>query len=150
MPQNRVRDYVEGWTAYHSGPEADVAALTEAVCDQLRHNPNRALTPYNRKELQQALGTKDAADARTLTNVVHAVLVDDLDAPCVFETARAVTETVLSVYETGWDLQPTTRLPRALIAAYRQLLHRDLTPDRARTLVDAHTSRSDTGLVEDA
>jgi len=146
MRQNCVRDYVEGWTAYHSGPDADVAALTEAVCDQLRHNPDRPLTPYNRSELQQALGTRDAADARTVADVVHAVMTDELGVACPPETARAVAETVLSVYDTGWDLRPTTRLPRALVAAHRQLLRRDLTRERARTLVAAHSSRADSEL----
>jgi len=149
MRQNCVRDYVEGWTAYHSGPDADVAALTEAVCDQLRHDPGRPLTPYNREELRQALGTKDAADARTVADVVRTVLTETLEEPCAPETARAVAEAVLSAYDTGWDLRPTTRLPRALIAAHQQLLRRDLTPERARRLVAAHTARSGTGQPED-
>jgi hypothetical protein len=137
-----IRDYVEGWTAYHSGPDADVESLTETVCETLRHDPDRSLTSANRKELLLALGTKDADDARTFADVTRTVFAEFLDAPLSKEMAHAVAETVLSVYETGWDLTATTMLPRALVAAHESLLHRDLTPETARRLVDAHTARS--------
>jgi hypothetical protein len=142
MSRQCIRDYVEGWTAYHSGPDADVASLTETVCETLRHDPDRSLTPANRKELLLALGTKDADDACTFVDVTRAVFAEFLDEPLSRETAHAVAETVLSVYETGWDLTATTVLPRALVAAHESLLQRDLTPETARRLVEAHATRS--------
>jgi hypothetical protein len=142
MSRQCIRDYVEGWTAYHSGSDADVESLTETVCETLRHDPTRSLTPANRKELLLALGTKDADDACTFVDVTHTVFAEFLDAPLSDEVAHAVAETVLSVYETGWDLTATTVLPRALVAAHESLLRRDLTTETARRLVEAHATRS--------
>lgn len=141
MSRQCIRDYVEGWTAYHSGPDADVASLTETVCETLRHDPDRSLTPANREELLLALGTKDAGDACTFVDVTRAVFAEFLDEALSEDTAHAVAETVLNVYETGWDLTATTPLPRALVAAHESLLRRDLTTETARRLVEAHTTR---------
>ena len=143
MSRQCIRDYVEGWTAYHSGLDADVASLTETVCETLRHDPSRSLTPANREELLLALGTKDADDARTFAEVTRTVFAEFLDESLSEEIAHAVAETVLSVYETGWDLTATTELPRALVAAHESLLRRDLTAETARRLVEAHTARRD-------
>lgn len=143
MSRQCIRDYVEGWTAYHSGPDADVESLTETVCETLRHDPNRSLTPANRKELLLALGTKDADDARTFADVTRTVFAELLGDSLAEEMAHAIAETVLSVYETGWDLTATTELPRALVAAHESLLRRDLTTETARRLVEAHTIRQD-------
>ncbi|PSQ96805.1 MAG: hypothetical protein BRD55_05905 [Bacteroidetes bacterium SW_9_63_38] len=141
MSRQRIRDYVEGWTAYHSGSDADVESLTETVCETLRHDPSRSLTPANRKELRLALGTKDASDARTFADVTQTVLAEFLGTSPSHETAHAVAETVLRVYETGWDLTASVALPRALVEAHTSLLRRDLTTETARRLVEAHTTR---------
>lgn len=142
MSCQRVRDYVRGWAAYHSGPNADVDALTERVCANIRPDPTGALTHPTRRELEAALGTKDTDDARTMVDVTRAVLSSYLSTPCSHRTARAVAETILNVYETGWDLTPTTALPPALSAAHEELLERDLTPETAQRLVEAHAPQS--------
>lgn len=146
MSQQRVRDYIRGWTAYHSGPDADVDALTKRVFERIRPHPDHSLDRINRKELELALGTKDADDARTLVDITNAVLSNHLDEPCSHETAHAVAETILNVYETGWDLAPTMRLPSALDTAHEALLRRDLTQETAKRLVEAHASQSGTEL----
>jgi len=118
-----------------------VASLTETVCETLRHDPGRSLTSANREELLRALGTREAEDARTFADVTRTVFAEFLGESLSEDTAHAVAETVLSVYETGWDVTATTELPRALVAAHESLLRRDLTSETARRLVEAHTTR---------
>lgn len=142
MSSQCVRDYVRGWTAYHSGPDANVDALTERVCTTLRPDPTHPLTYSTRRELEAALGTKDAEAACTLVDITQDVFSDYLASPCSRGTARSVAETILSVYETGWNLTATTPLPSALATAHEDLLERDLTPETAQRLVDAHAPQS--------
>lgn len=142
MSSQCVRDYVRGWTAYHSGPDADVDTLTDRVCNTLRPDPTHRLTYSTRRELEAALGTKDAVDARTLVDITQDVLSEYLASPCSHRTAQSVAQTVLNVYETGWDLTATMPLPSALATAYEDLLARDLTSETAQRLVAAHIPQS--------
>lgn len=142
----RVRHYVRGWTAYHSGPEADIDTLIERVLASIRPDADDPLTPANRKELALALGTKDAKGAPTLADLTQTVLSTYLEESCPYESARAVANTVVTEYETGWDLETTTPLPKALVSAYEALLERDLTPETARRLVENHPSQPGTAF----
>lgn len=140
----RVRDYVRGWAAYHSGPEADVDALAERILASIRPDADHPLTPVTRKELEEALGTKDAEGVPTFVDVTQTVLSQYLEESCSHVSARAVARTLITEYETGWDLKATTSLPKALVSAYEALLERDLTPETARRLVENHSSPSGT------